>query len=161
MRLSGFRVLTALGLAAMAVPAPAQDRAVPYWASLASGEAMMRTGPARTYPGVWLYKRKNLPVRVLKLHENWRLIEDSEGTRGWMLRTMLSADRTALVKGSSPRPVHAKRDPASRVRYLAEPGAVGRIDDCGEGWCHISFGNRDGHIRVADLWGVAPDEVVD
>jgi SH3-like domain-containing protein len=121
----------------------------------------MRTGPARTYPGVWLYKRRDLPVRVVKRFENWRLIEDSEGTRGWMLRTMLSDTRTALVTGTSPRPVHAKADEGSRVRYLAEPGVVGRIDDCGEGWCHISFGNRDGHIRVADLWGVAPDEKVD
>ena len=154
-RLAGFLLL------AVAASASAQDRPVPYWASIQSGEAMMRTGPARTYPGVWLYKRRDLPVRVLKRHENWRLIEDSEGTRGWMLRTMLSDTRTALVTGSSPRPVHAKADEGSRVRYLAEPGVVGRIDDCGGGWCHITFGKRDGHIRVADLWGVAPGEVVE
>jgi SH3-like domain-containing protein len=145
----------------VAVSASAQDRPVPYWASIQSGEAMMRTGPARTYPGVWLYKRRDLPVRVLKRHENWRLIQDSEGTRGWMLRTMLSDTRTALVQGSAPRPVHAKADANSRVRYMVEPGVVGRINDCGEGWCHISFGKRDGHIKVADLWGVAPGETVD
>ena len=134
---------------------------MPYWASIQSGEAMMRTGPARTYPGVWLYKRRDLPVRVLKRHENWRLIEDSEGTRGWMLRTMLSDTRTALVKGSDPRPVHAEADEGSRVRYLAQPGVVGRIDECAEGWCHIKFGSREGHIKISDLWGVAPGEVVD
>jgi SH3-like domain-containing protein len=145
----------------LATPLAAQDRAVPYWASIQSGEAMMRTGPARTYPGLWLYKRRDLPVRVLKRHENWRLIEDSEGTRGWMLRTMLSDTRTALVAGSGPRPVHARADQGSRVRYMVEPGVVGRIDDCGQGWCHISFGTRDGHIRVAHLWGVDTNEVVD
>jgi len=150
--------LVLLGLAA---GASAQDRPVPYWASLASGEAMMRTGPARTYPGIWLYKRRDLPVKVLKRFENWRLIQDSEGVRGWMLRTMLSDRRTALVAGSSPRPVHARRDEASRVRYLAEPGTVGRIDECGEGWCHIVVGSREGHIKVSDVWGVAPNEVVD
>jgi SH3-like domain-containing protein len=95
----------------LAAPALAQDRPVPYWASIQSGEAMMRTGPARTYPGMWLYKRRDLPVRVLKRHENWRLIEDSEGTRGWMLRTMLSDTRTALIKGGSPRQVHAEGRP--------------------------------------------------
>lgn len=139
----------------------AQDRPVPYWASIQSGEAMMRTGPARTYPGVWLYKRRDLPVRVLKRHENWRLIQDSEGTRGWMLRTMLSDTRTALVKGSAPRPVRATAQDGSRVRYFAEPGTVGRVDECSAGWCHIRFGNREGHIKVADLWGVEPNEVVD
>jgi SH3-like domain-containing protein len=144
-----------------AAPAAAQDRPVPYWASIQSGEAMMRSGPARTYPGLWLYQRRDLPVRVLRRHENWRLIEDSEGTRGWMLRTMLSDQRTALVTGTGPKPVHARADGASRVRYMVEPGVVGRIDDCQKGWCHISFGTRDGHVRVSDLWGVAPDEVVD
>jgi SH3-like domain-containing protein len=38
-------------------------------------------------------------VRVLKRHPNWRLIEDPDGTRGWMLVTMLSDRRTAIVKG--------------------------------------------------------------
>jgi SH3-like domain-containing protein len=153
--------LAAALLLGLAATASAQDRPVPYWASIQSGEAMMRTGPGRTYPGVWLYKRRDLPVRVLKRHENWRLIEDSEGTRGWMLRTMLSDTRTALVKGSAPRPVHAEADEGSRVRYLAEPGVVGRIDDCGAGWCNIKIGEREGRIRVADLWGVTPDEIVD
>ena len=151
----------ALVLLAMAASASAQDRPTPYWASISSGEAMMRSGPARTYPGLWLYKRRDLPIRVLKIHENWRLIEDSEGTRGWMLRTMLSDTRTAIVKPGEPRPVHAKADEDSRVRYLAEPGVVGRIDDCGGGWCHVRFGKREGHIKVVDLWGVAEGETVE
>ena len=153
--------LVALALLGLAATASAQDRQTPYWASISSGEAMMRSGPARTYPGLWLYKRRDLPIRVLKIHENWRLIEDSEGTRGWMLRTMLSDTRTAIVKPGEPRPVHAKADESSRVRYLAEPGVVGRIAECGEGWCHIRFGKREGHIRVADLWGVSPGETVE
>ncbi len=153
--------LVAIALLGLASSASAQDRPTPYWASISSGEAMMRSGPARTYPGLWLYKRRDLPIRVLKIHENWRLIEDSEGTRGWMLRTMLSDTRTGIVKPGEPRAVHAKADEGSRVRYLAEPGVVGRIDDCGEGWCHIKFGKREGHIKVADLWGVAEGETVE
>ncbi|WP_300973961.1 SH3 domain-containing protein [Sphingomonas sp. LHG3406-1] len=154
--------LLGLSLMVVAATAAAQDRPVPYWASIKSGKALMRTGPATTYPGTWLYMRRDLPIRVLKLHEDWRLIEDSEGTRGWMRRVLLSDTRTALVAGSSPRPVHARPDESSRVRYMVEPGVVGRIDDCGgDGWCHITIGQREGHIRVGNLWGVAPDEVVD
>jgi SH3-like domain-containing protein len=47
-------------------PVAAQEKQPPYWASIASGEAMTRTGPGKTYPGVWLYKRRDLPVRVVK-----------------------------------------------------------------------------------------------
>lgn len=156
--MKGLVVLALLGLAATA---SAQDRPTPYWASISSGKAMMRTGPARSYPGIWLYQRRDLPIRVLKIHENWRLIEDSEGTQGWMLRTMLSDTRTAIVKQGEPRPVHAKADESSRVRYLAEPGVVGRIDKCASGWCHIAFGKREGHIKVADVWGVDDGETVE
>ena len=58
------RGLLALVALSLAVPAAAQDKKPPYWASIASGEAMMRTGPGRNYPGIWLYKRRDLPIRA-------------------------------------------------------------------------------------------------
>jgi SH3-like domain-containing protein len=154
-------IATALIVAA-ASPGTAQDKKPPYWASIASGQAMMRTGPARNYPGTWLYQRRDLPVRVLKLYPNWRLIEDPDGTRGWMLISLLSDRRTAIVKKGDPRPIHADRSDASRVRYMAEEGAVGRISKCrGDGWCRIEFGKRDGFIHTSDIWGVSDNEVVE
>ena len=142
-------------------PASAQDKTPPYWASIASGEAMMRTGPGRNYPGTWLYKRRDLPVRVIKTYPNWRLIEDPDGTKGWMLVTLLSDQRTAIVKPGNPRDIHVEATDASRVAYKAEPGVVGRIDKCQTGWCHIAIGKRAGFIRTSDLWGVGDSEVVD
>ena len=81
----------------------AQDKQPPYWASIASGQAMTRTGPGRNYPGVWLYQRRDLPVRVVKKYETWRLIQDPDGAQGWMLVTLLSDRRTAIVKPGEPR----------------------------------------------------------
>jgi SH3-like domain-containing protein len=146
---------------ALAVPAAAQDKAPPYWASIASGEAMMRTGPGRNYPGTWLYKRRDLPVRVLKLYPNWRLIEDPDGERGWMLVTLLSDRRTGIVKKGDPRPIHAQPSESSPLRYRAEAGVVGRIEKCRNGWCRIAVGKREGFIRTADIWGASPNEVLD
>lgn len=151
----------AVAALALAVPAAAQDKTPPYWASIASGEAMMRTGPGRNYPGIWLYKRRDLPIRVLKLYPNWRLIEDPDGTRGWMLVTLLSDRRTAIVKQGAPRPIHAEPSEASRLKYRAEAGVVGRIEKCRDGWCRIQVGNREGYIRTSDIWGVSDGEVVD
>ena len=145
----------------LAVPAVAQDKQPPYWASIASGQAMTRAGPGKNYPGVWLYQRRDLPIRVVKKYENWRMIEDPEGTRGWMLVSLLSDRRTAVVKPGEPRPIHASADGASRVRYNAEQGVVGRIEKCRDGWCHIAIGKREGYIRTSDIWGVSDGEVVD
>jgi SH3-like domain-containing protein len=154
-------LFAAVILLVFAAPASAQDKKPPYWASIASGEAMMRAGPGRNYPGIWLYKRRDLPVRVVQLYPNWRLIEDPDGTRGWMLVTLLSDRRTGIVKQGGPRPIRARPEASASVRYIAEPGVVGRIDNCRSGWCRIEVGKRQGFIRSADIWGVAEGEVVD
>jgi len=155
------RVLLAAYLISSATAVLAQEKQPPYWASIASGQAMTRTGPGKTYPGVWLYQRRDLPVRVVKKYENWRLIQDQDGARGWMLVTLLSDRRTAVVKPGKPRPVHTDASASARVRYVAEPGVVGRIDHCGDGWCRIEIGKREGYVHASDLWGVGTDGVVD
>ena len=41
------RMVAAALLLGLAAPAAAQDKQPPYWASIASGKAMTRTGPAK------------------------------------------------------------------------------------------------------------------
>jgi SH3-like domain-containing protein len=154
-------VCAALLIVAAASPAAAQEKQPPYWASIASGQAMTHTGPGRNYPNVWLYQRRDLPVRVVKKYENWRLIQDPDGAQGWMLVTMLSDRRTAIVKPGDPKPVRVGPYEDAKVAYQAEQGVVGRISKCKEGWCRIDIGNRRGYIREADIWGVNDGEVVD
>ena len=155
------RAFTALLVLGLAAPAVAQEKQPPYWASIASGQAMTRTGPAKNYPGVWLYQRRDLPVRVVKKYEHWRLIQDPDGARGWMLVTLLSDRRTAIVKPGDPRPVRIQPSDGAKVRYLAEHGVVGRIDRCRGGWCRIAVGKLEGYIRSSDIWGVGENEVVE
>jgi len=148
-------------IVAVATQAEAQDKKPPYWASIASGQAMMRTGPARNYPGTWLYQRRDLPVRVVKVYPNWRLVEDPDGTRGWMLVSLLSDRRTAIVKKGEPRPLRVEPNDGAKIHYLAEQGVVGRIDKCSAGWCRITVGKQDGYIKTSDIWGVTEGEVID
>ncbi|MGN6589807.1 MAG: SH3 domain-containing protein [Sphingomicrobium sp.] len=153
--------LTALLILAAATPAGAQEKQPPYWASIASGQAMTRTGPGQNYPGVWLYQRRDLPVRVIKKYDNWRLIQDPDGAQGWMLVRLLSDKRTAIIKPGQPRAIRVGPYDTAKVGYNAEPGVVGQISKCGDGWCRIEVGNRRGYVRIADIWGVSDNEVVD
>ena len=155
------RTILSFFLVLSAVPVLAQEKQPPYWASIASGEAMTRTGPGKNYPGIWLYKRRDLPVRVVKKYEHWRLIQDPDGAQGWMLVTLLSDRRTGIVKAGDPRPIRTDRSDGAKVRYMVEAGVVGRISKCSSGWCRIEIGKRQGYIRESDLWGVAENEVVD
>lgn len=145
---------------AVATPAAAQEKQPPYWASIASGQAMTHTGPGRNYPNVWLYQRRDLPVRVVKKYQNWRLVEDPDGAQGWMLVSMLSDRRTAIVKAGEPRPIRSGPDAGAGVQYQAEQGVVGRVSKCNQGWCRIEIGSRKGYIRTSDVWGVGDNEVV-
>lgn len=132
----------------------------PYWASIAAGQARMRTGPGRNFPATWLYQRRHLPVRVVATYPAWRKIEDPDGTQGWMQANLLSDERTAMVVGGI-RPMRARPEPGAKIVWRAEPGVVGRISRCEEGWCRFDVDGREGYVETAHLWGVGPGEEVD
>lgn len=146
---AGLVLLVALGFA---VPAQAQ-RKLPYWASIAAGEARMRTGPGREFPASWLYQRVDLPVRVIAVYNNWRKIEDPEGVRGWMQANLLRETRTALIIGEV-RALRDKPEPSAQIIWRAEPGVIGRISDCLRGWCKFDVRGRMGFVEASSLWGV-------
>jgi len=153
------RIAAFVLIATLAAPAVAQDRQTPYWASIAAGAAVMRTGPERNYPAMWVYHRRDLPVRVLQVSGAWRRIQEQDGTTGWMLATLLSARRTAIVIGTY-RPIREERNDDSPLLWQAEPGVVGRISRCDGHWCRIQIGERIGYIAQSGLWGTDANEKI-
>ena len=161
------RPLAALAAAAIlvaaspiGVPAVPGARPTPYWASIAAGEARMRTGPGRQYPASWLYRRAGLPVQVIEVYPGWRKVRDPDGAEGWMIANLLSAQRAAIVQGATV----ALRDapnPGARVAWRVEPGVSGRISACTGGWCRLDVTGRAGFVETDHLWGVDPRETVE
>src|SRR3569623_2969805 len=88
-----------LAAALLAAPSGAQNREVPYWASLRATEVNMHVGPSEAYPVSWVYKRQGLPVKVVRLNQGRRLIQAPEGTRGWVVARLLKPERAGLVVG--------------------------------------------------------------
>ena len=148
-----------LGMA-LAAPVAAQERAVPYWASISAGEATMRTGPDRGYPAMWLYHRRDLPVRVLRVVGAWRQVQEQDGSTGWMLAALLSAQRTATVTGAV-RSIRDAPSESARIVYHSEGGVDGRISRCDGRWCRIAIGDKAGFIAQTDIWGTSPGEKLD
>jgi len=137
-----------------------RTRPTPYMASISAGRAMMRAGPGQNFPGVWLYVRPDLPIRVIEVYRNWRKVQDPGGATGWMLVNLLSDQRTAIVTGAEPRPMHEAPDEATPIRFRAAPGVVGRVSRCAGGWCRFDVRGRNGYVRVGQLWGVEPGETI-
>ena len=143
-----FALLLALGS-----PAAAQDGEVPYWASIRVTEVNMRVGPAETYRIDWVYKRKGLPLKVVRRQEGWRLVEDPDGTKGWMLGRFLSLDRAAIVVGNGNAEIRAEGREGAALRWQVEPGVTGRLGDCAAGWCEFDADGHKGFVREDRLWG--------
>ncbi len=59
----------------------------------------MRTGPSTEFPVTWVYKRQNLPVKVVAVHSVWRKVQDMNGDQGWLHVRLLSPKRAAIVIG--------------------------------------------------------------
>lgn len=131
----------------------AQEREVPYWASLRSEEVNMRVGPSADYPIDWVYHRQHLPVKVIRTREGWRLVQDWEGTQGWMVASLLSPDRTALVVGDGLAAIRSEPDAGSDLKWNAEPGVVGSLGKCEAGWCEFDVAGRKGWVQQERLWG--------
>ncbi|MBB4642008.1 SH3 domain-containing protein [Rhizorhapis suberifaciens] len=142
------------GVMLMGTPAAGQMKKPPYWASISKTEARMRTGPSDDYPANWIYRRRDLPVKVVEIYSHWRKVEDPDGTQGWMHVRLLSDQPTAIVQGGV-QPLRQAPESGATVIYRAEPGVVGRISDCEDGWCLIDIQGRKGFIEKAHLWGAA------
>lgn len=160
-------LIAALGLDA--APLRAQEAArgavsglpLPRYVSLKTDRVNVREGPSKEHPTVWVYERAGLPVEITAEFETWRKIRDSEGAEGWVLHSLLSGRRTALVAPWKKGPqILTEADHATPVARLG-PGVIGNLRGCDGKWCHILGKGFDGYIAQENLWGVYPGEKVE
>ncbi len=141
-----------LALALSFVVHAAPDKKV-HWGSLAAGRVMLRTGPGRNFPATWEYRRVELPVKVVESYTNWRKIVDPDGATGWVQANLLSDTRTAVVKGGDVRPLRERPVADAPIAWRVEAGVVGRLSECGSGWCKLDVRGRAGYIELSEIWG--------
>ena len=113
----------------------------------------MRVGPSAEYQVEWVYKRQGMPVRVIRMREGWRLIQDVDGAQGWVVARLLTPDRGALVIGEGPAPMRSEPGGAGELRWKLEPGVVGRLGKCERGWCELDVSGHKGWVEAERLWG--------
>jgi SH3-like domain-containing protein len=136
------------GLSAQGISAPANGSSglpVPRFVSLKSDRVNLRQGPGTEYPTAWVFRRAGLPVEVIKEFESWRQVRDAEGTTGWVLGSMLSGRRTAVIlpwevkAGQGQQPLAVLRDDDSeRAGAVAqvEAGVLANIITCDGKWLY-------------------------
>lgn len=166
---------------AFASPAVAQESGVgpvtklplPRYASLKTDRVNLREGPSKDHRTLWVFQRAGLPVEIIGEFETWRRIRDSEGTEGWVLHSLLSGRRTAVVNAGPDKdgvratiPLRSSPDDSSGDAARLQTGVIGNIKSCTGTWCRMivtlpSKRDVDGYIRQNRLWGVYPNEKVE
>ena len=156
---------------AQSAPASAQQQQIgpvtglpmPRYVSLKSDRVNLREGPSKEHRTAWVFQRAGLPVEVTAEFANWRKIRDSEGSEGWVLQSLLSGRRTALVapwKKTDSFPIYAQNSEASAVVAQLQSGVIGNIRKCDGTWCRIFGDGYDGFIQQGKLWGVYENDTV-
>lgn len=176
MRVAAFALPFVLAAAAPGAPAPVPAAAkpapvdgdavnglsglpVPRFVSLKKGEAYLRTGPGDRYPIAWVYVRKGLPMEVIAEYGIWRQVRDIDRVTGWMNKSLISGERTAIVTGQV-RTMYAGADLQAPAVWRIAPGALVRVVLCDQAWCRVDRDGKSGYILRAQLWGVSRDEPI-
>ncbi|PXW58925.1 SH3 domain-containing protein [Chelatococcus asaccharovorans] len=136
---------------------------IPRYVSLKSDRVNLREGPSKDHRVTWVFQRAGLPVEVTAEFETWRRIRDSEGAEGWVLHSLLSGRRTALVapweKGQT-FDMRDQTDAKSPITARLQAGVIANVRSCDGTWCSVMVRDVAGYMKQDRLWGVYPHEQV-
>ena len=133
---------------------------LPRFVSMKASEGNVRRGPSLTHRIDWVFKRRDMPLRITAEHGHWRRVEDRDGMGGWVHYSLLSGVRTVLVEKDMLE-LHARPDAGAPVMAALELGVVARLGKCKMEWCELRSGGYKGWAPKVRIWGVKPDEVRD
>ncbi|MCF6444155.1 SH3 domain-containing protein [Nereida sp. MMG025] len=142
------------------VKGPVTGLPMPRYVSLKASEGNVRRGPSLTHRVDWVFKHRDMPLRITAEHGHWRRVEDREGVGGWLHYSLLSGKRTVIVEQDMLE-LRAKPTLASPVNAQLELGVVARLGECDPEWCRLSAQGYRGWAKKDVLWGVKPGELRD
>lgn len=139
-----------------AAPAAADEA---HYASIRRDQAYLREGPSYAHKVLWVYRRKDYPVKIIESFDAWRRVKDANGTVGWMHHTQLSDTRTVVFIGFTNSALQAEFLPTSKVVAYAAPGVVAKLKACKPAACEVETSGIEGWVDKKNIWGVDLGEV--
>ena len=122
-----------------------------YYLMLKNSEVNVRMGPGLDYPVKFIYKKKNLPVKVIDKKENFRKVIDYKKNSGWIHISQLKKINSVIVLSN--RILFKKPTFNSKPIANIESGRLFVLEKCKKDWCEVSSQNYSGWINMNDVWG--------
>ena len=122
-----------------------------YYLMLKNSKVNVRMGPGLDYPVKFIYKKKNLPVKVIDKKENFRKVIDHKKNSGWIHISQLKKINSIIVLSN--RILFKKPTLNSKPIANIESGRLFVLRKCKKDWCEVSSQNYSGWINMDDVWG--------
>ena len=124
------------------------------WLSLKYDKTYLRSGPSRQNKVLWTYKKKGLPIKVIRKKGDWYEVEMPERITGWISSTQISFKRRVLVISDELIDIRRKEQRTSKVIAKVGKNVVGELIGCQKTICKIDYYKIEGFIEKEFLWGV-------
>ena len=122
-----------------------------YYLSLKNNKVNVRYGPGSDYPVKYIYKKINLPVKVIDKRENFRKIIDFKKNSGWIHISQLKSSKSLITLKE--KILFKKPSLFSKPILKIQSGRLLIIKKCRNNWCKIKTGNYSGWINNENIWG--------
>ena len=121
--------------------------------SLKNNKVNVRYGPGKNHAIKYIYRKKNLPIKLIDKKDNWRRIVDLKNNSGWIHRSQLISSNSIILLED--KILFKKPSNFSKPLARIEKGRLLVIKKCEDDWCIIRADDYTGWIRVKNVWGSA------
>ena len=119
---------------------------------LKNDKVNVRYGPSFDYPIKYIYKKLNLPVKVIDKQENFRRIIDLKNNSGWIHVSQLKKVNSIIPKED--KILFSKPSNFSKPLAKIEKGRVLLLQNCNKNWCKVKTRSFKGWIKIDNTWGL-------
>ena len=122
-----------------------------YYLLLKNNKVNVRYGPGFDYPIKFIYKKKNLPIRVIDKKENFRRIIDFKNNSGWIHTSQLKKGEAFILLED--QILFKKPTKYSKPILKIAKGRLLIVKKCKKIWCRVKTENYTGWIKSEKVWG--------
>ena len=119
--------------------------------SLKKNKVNVRYGPSFDYEVKYIYRKRNLPLKIIDKKGNFRKIIDHKKNSGWIHWTLLKKSKSFIV--TKDKILFSKPTLFSKPKAIIQKGRLLIYENCKKKWCKIKTGNYDGWINTDYVWG--------
>jgi len=119
--------------------------------SLKKNKVNVRYGPGFDYPIKYIYKKKNLPLKLIDKKENFRRIIDLKNNSGWIHSSQLKKINAIILLEN--KILFEKPTIFSKPILKLEKGRLLVIKKCKKKWCNAKTDIYSGWLKSENVWG--------